>query len=1048
MENEVEQPNKSVLIVDDEYSIRVILSRKLEEDGYNCVIVSNGNEALETAATQSFDLMILDVKMPGISGLEVLSQVTTNYPDTCVVMSTAVADGSTAVEAMKLGAYDYVTKPFDLDDLSIRVEKALDKKRLEQENRDFKLQLAEQALVESEDKFKRLLETMSDGYFVIQDNSLIFFNEKSARMLGFEPEEIEGKPIFKLLPSDIFNNLSEIHKQRLEGKKTPGVYETLMPRKDGTRSLVELSVKLITQDGRPAVSVLMRDISERRKAEEALRDSEEKYKSIFENANDVIVYYDLSGKVIEVNSGIKEITGYGPEEIIGNNFTDLGLLNEQSIQTVSHLVEEVLCGINPESREIEINHKDGHTVYIEASPSRLNRGDEEGLLIVIRDITERKRSEEALRESEEYFRALIDNSYDVIAIVNSEGNIKYISPSVSRVLGYDPAEVMGGSGMIFVHPNEIESAVEAFSQLLVFPKNVYSMILRVLHKDGSFRIVETVARNFLDDPAVDGIIVNYRDITDSKQMEEALIESEERYRTLVEDSNDLVYSVDAEGIVKYIGPQVLRYGYAPEEIISKSLIEFVDPEDHERIALDFAKLMDTGSEFVSHFRMIAKNGTKYWFEDHGRVKRDESGNIIGLAGFLRDITDRKQAEEALMESEERYRTLIEDSNDLAYAVDAEGIVIYIGAQVLRYGYTPEEVVSKSLLEFIDPEDHEVVTRDFISSIEKRKEFLAQFKLIAKNGEKYWVEDHGSVQKDELGNSIGLFGFLRDITERKKAEAELKEYAEAMLEQNQQLNVAKEQLAILNRDLEKIVEERTIEIERLLEQKDAFIAQLGHDLKNPITPLVTLLPLVRKQEKDPKLQELLDVTIHDVNYMKELVIKTLQLARLNSAQIEFAMEEIELFKEIERIITGNRLLLKKTNINIENRIDKDIIAYADKLRFEELTNNLINNAIKFTPRAGMITIDAKKQKEFVVVSVKDTGLGMTKDQLEMVFHEFYKGDKSRQELDSSGLGLAICKRIVEKHGGHIWVESDGLDQGSTFSFTLPVLKKPSKKIHSE
>jgi signal transduction histidine kinase len=229
---------------------------------------------------------------------------------------------------------------------------------------------------------------------------------------------------------------------------------------------------------------------------------------------------------------------------------------------------------------------------------------------------------------------------------------------------------------------------------------------------------------------------------------------------------------------------------------------------------------------------------------------------------------------------------------------------------------------------------------------------------------------------------------------------------------------------------------TAEVEKLLRHKDEFITQLGHDLKTPLTPLVALLPKIEREEKDPKLKELLGATIHNVNYMKELVIKTLQLARLTSPDTELITEDITLSHEVNNVIESGRSIFYEKDTKVENKISEEIVVKVDKLRFLELFSNLISNAVKFTPDGGStITIDAKDDKGFVTVSIKDTGIGMTTEELEHAFDEFYKADKSRHELESSGLGLSICKHIVEKHGGKIWAESPGKGMGSTFYFTL-------------
>jgi len=226
------------------------------------------------------------------------------------------------------------------------------------------------------------------------------------------------------------------------------------------------------------------------------------------------------------------------------------------------------------------------------------------------------------------------------------------------------------------------------------------------------------------------------------------------------------------------------------------------------------------------------------------------------------------------------------------------------------------------------------------------------------------------------------------------------------------------------------------LEKLLSQKDEFIGQLGHDLKNPLTPLIGLLPIITEQEKDPKLKEHLQLLSSNAEYMKELIFKTLQLAKLRSSNIQFDIQQLNLKDEIDTVLNRQQPLLKQNKINVENMVNEKISVQADKLRLEELLNNLVSNAIKYTPNEnGTIKIDAVKDKDLITVSVKDNGIGMTQEQIDRVFDEFYRADKSMSERDSTGLGLSIAKRIVEKHGGKIWVDSPGKEKGTTFYFSL-------------
>ncbi|MCM2464755.1 ATP-binding protein [Methanoculleus oceani] len=282
----------------------------------------------------------------------------------------------------------------------------------------------------------------------------------------------------------------------------------------------------------------------------------------------------------------------------------------------------------------------------------------------------------------------------------------------------------------------------------------------------------------------------------------------------------------------------------------------------------------------------------------------------------------------------------------------------------------------------------------------------------------------------------------DITQRVQAEEALKGFAGNLQTKNRELEVLRSQLSIVNQELDEMVRERTADVEKLLAQKDEFISQLGHDLKTPLTPLVALMPRIIQREQDPRLRRLLEIAGHNVTYMKDLVQKTLQLARMNSLYIELDLEPLNLRTELNNILRNYAVSFKAKAITLENHVPAQISVRADRVLLGEIFDNLIANAVKYMQNGtGTISIDAGRDQGVVIVAIRDTGIGMTHEQLERAFFEFYKADSSRHDLESPGLGLAICRRIVERHGGRIWAESDGVGMGSTILFSLEAVDAP-------
>jgi signal transduction histidine kinase len=275
-------------------------------------------------------------------------------------------------------------------------------------------------------------------------------------------------------------------------------------------------------------------------------------------------------------------------------------------------------------------------------------------------------------------------------------------------------------------------------------------------------------------------------------------------------------------------------------------------------------------------------------------------------------------------------------------------------------------------------------------------------------------------------------------------AELEEKTRRLEQINQDLTAAREELNVLNKNLERRVQDRTIEVEKLLKQKDEFITQLGHDLKNPLGPLINLLPFLEDEEADSAKKEMLTVLHRNADYMKNLVVKTLELAALNSPNTKFSIEKMNLLREVSQIIENKKILFDEKKVRISNTIDQSLFIMADRLRLEELLTNIFENSVKYSKDGCKILVDAEQEGELVKISITDNGIGMTKEEIDRIFDEFYKADSARHDIQNTGLGMSICKRIVEKQGGSIWVESPGPGKGTTVFFTLPAASPPKQK----
>ena len=255
---------------------------------------------------------------------------------------------------------------------------------------------------------------------------------------------------------------------------------------------------------------------------------------------------------------------------------------------------------------------------------------------------------------------------------------------------------------------------------------------------------------------------------------------------------------------------------------------------------------------------------------------------------------------------------------------------------------------------------------------------------------------------------------------------------------EKLQVTEKKLNELKSNLEKRVIERTVEINKLLKDKSRFIDNLSHDLATPITPLITLLPMLKDELTKQESKELLDTCIRNVEYIKRVINNARELSDIGSSDLLLKKEN--LLEILNILIKKYEVVFKTYNIKVQNNIRNDIFVKTEKNRLIQLFDHITSNAIYSMPNGGILTIESKpvnkKEGSFIQISVNDTGVGLTRDQTDRIFDEFYKTDDSRHKLDSTGLGLTICKKIIEKHGGKIWADSHGQGTGTTIYFIIP------------
>ena len=398
-------------------------------------------------------------------------------------------------------------------------------------------------------------------------------------------------------------------------------------------------------------------IVQRKRMGEDLEESENKYRLSFENVTDVIYTIDKDLNILSVSPSVERVLGYKPQDFIGQPVSALGnILTPESFEQAIANISVILKGETISLMVYRFIAKDGTIKYGEVSGSPMMRnGKIIGIISVARNITERKRAENALQVSEKYFKEITENSSDIIVITDKNGDIKYCSRSTERFTGYKPEELIGRNVIRIIHPDDVKRAVGDFGKAILAKDSAIPNGFRIVHKDGSERYFEGLGKNLLDNPSVAGFIMNVHDTTERKQADEALRESERKYKSLIDNFQDIILTINLEGKITFASQSIKeKLGYESAETINMSILDFVQEEDHQRVMENLQKGMKGEKITGFQIQVITKSGKRVFFESSfSRVYKD--GEVVGAQAIIKDITESKRAEEELKQSFERMR---------------------------------------------------------------------------------------------------------------------------------------------------------------------------------------------------------------------------------------------------------------------------------------------------------------------------------------------------------------------------------------------------------
>ncbi len=731
-------------------------------------------------------------------------------------------------------------------------------------------------------------------------------------------------------------------------------------------------------------------------------------RTILESSLDVIEALDQAGTILYATPSAMERWGYGPDELAGTDSLDL-LHPEDRLAW-----QEVLAGAKASpGRHMptvarRIRHKNGGWRQLETRVEAL--GEPSGpvtILATSHDLTNQKRSEEELLAAKNQFEALADRSLAGLYVIQ-DGVFKYVNPKFAEMLGYEVNEMIGMNWEKAAHPDDVPMVRENVRKRESGEAEAIQYEFRNISKTGEIIDVEIFGARtvYQGRPAVLGTILN---ITRRKQLEQALRESEGKFRTLTEKSLVGIYALDGQ-VITYANPRLAEmYGYDVNEMMGMSFGELVFHEDLPVLRENIRRRESGELDAIRYeFRGIKKNRDLIYVEVYGSSTVNRGRRIA--VGTQLDITRRKHLEEALRKSEEQYRLLAENMSDLIWVADPHfSRFTYVSPSVERLlGYTREEFVNLPWETFLTPASltrgKEHLRRIMESAATGRSVEIPPLELqnIRKDGTIIWTEVVYNLIVDDAGAVVATQGVTRDITKRKEAEEELARKAS--------------ELARSNAELEQF----------------AYIA--SHDLQEPLRMVASFTELLARRYKgklDSDADEFIAFAVDGANRMKQLINDLLAYSRVGTRAKPFA--RIDCRDVFDRAVSNLTVAIREQGATVKAGPLPTIMG--DAVQLTQLFQNLIGNALKFRgPESPLIEVAAASHCDGWLFSVRDNGIGIDSQFFERIFAVFQRLHR-KEDYPGTGIGLAICRKIVERHGGRIWVESEW-GKGATFYFTMP------------
>ncbi|AGB01604.1 PAS domain S-box protein [Methanoregula formicica] len=794
-------PPYSILYVDDDTDLLELGKSFLESTQE--FIVGTSDSAL-TAQTlireQRPDAIVSDYEMSDMDGIVFLKQVRAQYGDLPFIVFTGRGREEVVIEALNNGADFYLQKGSDAEAVYAELRHVV--------KRAIEMRQARLTLAEQEQRFHDLQNASDMIQSVDPQGRFLFTNKKWQDTLGYGEAELPELSLFDIIHEESREHCMATFPRVIAGEDV-GIIDVTFRAKDGRKIYAEGFASCKIADGKPQYTRgIFKDVTDRRETEQALKESEEKFRTLVEHALDGILILDPGGLILFANQAAGKLVEEEDYQKVMGRQNVMAFIAPESKETVIRDFRKVAQGIDGFLAQYKIITVLHRVRWVESIGKAITFEGKQAILISLRDITDRMRSESTIKENEEKFRTIFESSPYPIAI-NSMPDQKFIAvnPSFVKASGYAEEEILG-KNPVELGLLSITGAAKLVSRAVLAGK-IENVPLALNVKDGHKvhvlfstipitiggksaaltvtvevtqlkRVEEELMRKNEDLRAAyeelaateEELRANYEELY---KREQGLRESEEKYRLMTETTTDVIYMMDKNGIITHVGPQIARYGYTLEEVLSHSFTEFLESDDASRALADMETTITTGQSTVTQLKMRDRAGNIRWLEDNGAAVHDASGRVIGLSGILRDITERKEMELALKESEEKFRALVDNSLEGIFIVNFTGKLLFANpaaARIVDIDDTRSVVGSLNVMDLVALVSKPAVVKDLAQVARGIDAYLVHYNLITAKKREIWVECIG--KKISFEGNTAMLVSMRDVTGRRKAEEVLRE----------------------------------------------------------------------------------------------------------------------------------------------------------------------------------------------------------------------------------------------------------------------------------